>query len=75
MPDVAKSAHTWSHAIWQQLGSILHTIEQHAKLLQKGVLWAWKQLPAAAAPHSKASAHPHDLIEAAMPAHWISHVT
>lgn len=75
MPEVAKSTHVWSHAIWQQFGSILHTIEQHAKLSQKGVLWGLKQLPAAAAPHSKVSPQSHDLTDAAMPAHWMSHVT
>jgi len=75
MPEVAKSTQVWSHATVQQFGSILQTIEQQAKSLQYGVFRALKQLPAAVEPHSKASPHSQDLIEAAMPAHWMSHVT
>jgi len=75
MPAVAKSTHVWSHAMRQQLGSILHTIAQQAKLLQKGVGCTLKQLPAPDAPHSKASPQSHELMPAAMPAHWMSQVT
>lgn len=75
MPDVAKSTHDWSHARVQQLGSILHTTEQHVNSLQNGVGCGFTQLPASGDPHWSGSPQSQDLTVVAMFAHWMSHVT